>query len=548
VDTFDRVVAALLNDIEPEVLEPHLCVARDALTGRTSVVARVVPGKEDDVVSWLANLQAKRTRGAPLDLALVGGDAALDPRLREALGDAKPDRAFHLLHIRDDHTVETLRTAKRPGPLATIAPRVDELPAVDFEQLQRDSLGRITATRRALGEQKTFQLAMQARRPWLVWALLGGIFAMFVVQTVLGNQTWVHIRLGALDGDRVRDGELWRLWSCTFLHHGLGHLVLNGFSLYVLGSLLERLLGASRFALIYVVSAAGAGLASAWSVDGRVSVGASGAIFGLLGAGAVVAFRPGGLIPASVVARARSAVVAVLVANLFLALVPSIDAWAHVGGALTGAALMVLRKPLLGLGPVKLGPAPPAGPLLRIAGGAAFGVLVAAEVVALANGRPWDLTGPDQLARRTVAGWSVALPRWVGDTKTSSPEIRSTEVSAGRLGRDPAHIQLTLIRAETELTPDEVRRELEAVLRPMLAAPPDGEVLDVGPLDHIGPWRLRSAAYTEAEGAFRHDRAFGVSPFGFARVGVATLPSDAARFDGLARQILTSIVPAEAPY
>lgn len=548
MDAFDRVVAALLRELEPEVLEPHLCVARDALTGRTSVVARVVPSKEGEVIAWLANLHAKREPNAPLDLALIGGDAALDPRLRDALGDAKPDRAFHLVHVRDDRTAETLRKASRPGPLAAIATRVDDLPDVDFEQLQRDSLGRIDATRRALGEQKTFQLAMQARRPWLVWSLLAGIGVMFIVQTTLGNQPWVHIRLGALDGDRVRDGELWRLWSCTFLHSGLGHLVLNGFSLYVLGSLLERLLGASRFAIVYVASAAGAGLASAWLVDGRLSVGASGAIFGLLGAGAVVAFRPGGLIPKSVEARARSAVIAVLVANIFLALVPRIDAWAHVGGAVTGAALMLLRKRLLGLGPVKLGPAPPAGPVLRLVGGAALGVLLAAEVVALANGRPWDLTGPDELAQRTVAGWTIALPRWVEEPRAASTQPRSTEVSVGRLGRDPAHIQLTLIRAERPLAPDDVRRELEAVLRPLLKPPPGGEVLDVGPLDHVGPWRLRSAEYTEGEGAFRHDRAFGVSPFGFARVVVTTLPGEAPRLEGLARRILTSIAPADGSH
>lgn len=87
----------------------------------------------------------------------------------------------------------------------------------------------------------------------------------------------------------IAQGEWWRLITATFLHGGILHLAFNMYALYWLGPQLERLLGSVRFAAIYFLSALGGSVASYWfSPINTVSVGASGAIFGLMAAMIVI--------------------------------------------------------------------------------------------------------------------------------------------------------------------------------------------------------------------------------------------------------------------
>jgi len=84
------------------------------------------------------------------------------------------------------------------------------------------------------------------------------------------------------------DDQWWRLVSCTFLHGGLLHLAFNMYALKVLGELAERLFGSAMFALVYILSGLGGSIASlGWTLAATpqtFSVGASGAVFGLMGA------------------------------------------------------------------------------------------------------------------------------------------------------------------------------------------------------------------------------------------------------------------------
>src|SRR5207253_9491027 len=89
---------------------------------------------------------------------------------------------------------------------------------------------------------------------------------------------------GALFGPLVKDGDWWRLFTAAFLHYGFFHLAINMYSLYFAGSILEHVIGRWRFALLYLASGlAGAAGALVWSPN-VPTVGASGAIFGILGA------------------------------------------------------------------------------------------------------------------------------------------------------------------------------------------------------------------------------------------------------------------------
>lgn len=88
---------------------------------------------------------------------------------------------------------------------------------------------------------------------------------------------------GANFKSSIINGEWWRLLTCVFLHGGLLHLVLNMYVLYFVGIFLEPRLSKTKYAGIYLVTSIFASITILWRHDGTISVGASGAIFGLYG-------------------------------------------------------------------------------------------------------------------------------------------------------------------------------------------------------------------------------------------------------------------------
>lgn len=132
----------------------------------------------------------------------------------------------------------------------------------------------------------------------------------------------------------VADGESYRLLTAAFLHGGLVHLALNMYALYLFGPPLEGALGRVRFITLYFVSALGGSAVSyAFSNPAQPSLGASGAIFGLLGAFLVVSRRMG---------RDTTGVLILLAINFVYGLiVPRIDWHAHLGGLITGVLTAV---------------------------------------------------------------------------------------------------------------------------------------------------------------------------------------------------------------
>ena len=105
-----------------------------------------------------------------------------------------------------------------------------------------------------------------------------------------GNTLVQH---GALYGPLVAQGEWWRIVTGAFLHGGLLHIALNMFALYQVGLFLEVLLGAPRMLIVYAVSLLGGGIAVVLFNFNEVTVGASGAIFGIFGALVAIGLRLG---------------------------------------------------------------------------------------------------------------------------------------------------------------------------------------------------------------------------------------------------------------
>jgi membrane associated rhomboid family serine protease len=169
----------------------------------------------------------------------------------------------------------------------------------------------------------------------VVWA----IGAMLGASSLVPSWSRVTADFGLVLGsaqDRVEfgvvDGQWYRLITAAFVHEEIWHLGLNMFALWILGRSLEPVLGRWRFLAIYLLSALGGTAASLLTAGPyAVSIGASGAVFGLMGALLIILRRFG---------RDVSAVLALLGINVVYGfIVPGIDWRAHLGGLVVGAVL-----------------------------------------------------------------------------------------------------------------------------------------------------------------------------------------------------------------
>jgi membrane associated rhomboid family serine protease len=153
--------------------------------------------------------------------------------------------------------------------------------------------------------------------------------------------------MGALFPPAIATGQYWRLISAMFLHLNIIHIGFNMWALYILGGPVEAWYGEWRFVAIYFISGFLGSVASfAFGPIGELGVGASGAIFGLLGAWAIYNFRRRDNPMAY--ANLRVAFTLILI-NLFISFYwQGIDWRAHVGGLLAGIAAGYLAE---GFGP-----------------------------------------------------------------------------------------------------------------------------------------------------------------------------------------------------
>ena len=153
------------------------------------------------------------------------------------------------------------------------------------------------------------------------------LVTIYVFQFLLGD---VLIANFALFAPSVTNGKWWLLITAGFLHGSIFHLLFNVYILWVIGSQLESIVGNIKFLLIYFVSLVGGSLASYWlSPFGSYSIGASGAIFGLMGAMLVIGRKRNLDI---------SQITTLVVINVVIGFVLSgIDWRAHLGGLAAGA-------------------------------------------------------------------------------------------------------------------------------------------------------------------------------------------------------------------
>ena len=215
---------------------------------------------------------------------------------------------------------------------------------------------------------------------------------------------------GALSRAAVADGEYWRIVTAGFLHAGFFHLLFNMLSLWILGSMLEPAIGRLRFGLIYFVSLLCGSFGALLLEPDGLTVGASGAIFGLMAAAAVFARNRG-------LSLMESGLGIWIVLNLVITFtVPNISIGGHIGGLIGGGLAAIL---LFDLGDqVRLPQA--AAPLL-------CGALGVVRPIAVLGGSPVDA----RAARTSAAATPVRVvpgPAASGRARSSGARRRLEDV------------------------------------------------------------------------------------------------------------------------
>jgi membrane associated rhomboid family serine protease len=182
--------------------------------------------------------------------------------------------------------------------------------------------------------------------PFAAYAIIGVNVAVWLLGLLVAPGALLSgsplAGIGGLDGPDVAAGQWWRLITAGFLHSGLIHLGLNMFVLYILGPPLERVLGRLGFLSLYAAGLAASSVGALLLSPHSLTVGASGAIFALMGA-TIIGQRASGIDPW------RSGIIMWVVINLvFTVAVPGVSIGGHLGGLAGGlvAGLILFRRSL----------------------------------------------------------------------------------------------------------------------------------------------------------------------------------------------------------
>jgi len=216
------------------------------------------------------------------------------------------------------------------------------------------------------------------------FGLIGFTVLVFAAQWLSLTLTGSDLLLewGAKSRPEMAAGQVWRFVTPIFLHVSLLHLLVNMYSLYAIGPAVERFFGTPRFIALYLLSGI-SGVLFSLAFSPFPSAGASGSIFGLLGALAAFLYLHRTLFGRFGRLQLRQLIV-VAVLNLALGLMPGIDNWGHVGGLVAGVVL-----------------AWSIGPIFRV-------VWLAPEQGQLVDQRPWrDVRASTLVAAGALSGLAL---------------------------------------------------------------------------------------------------------------------------------------------
>ena len=206
------------------------------------------------------------------------------------------------------------------------------------------------------GTQKFYQLTKKRKASYVSLILILVNVVIWVILEYNGGSNNVEtlLRFGAINADLIQStGQYWRLLSSVFLHIGFAHLAYNVFALYIFGSRLEKYINVGQYLFIYIFAGFVGGLVSyAGSLlmnTNTIAAGASGAIYGLLGAILILSKASGQSIDGL---NAYMMWLIFIFGIVFSVISPSVDVFAHIGGFIGG---LLASSPIVIMGKRQLG-------------------------------------------------------------------------------------------------------------------------------------------------------------------------------------------------
>jgi membrane associated rhomboid family serine protease len=460
-DRFLDTVATLLEEpLDGELLGLAPTIGIAALRdGTFAMVVSARVGGADEVEA-IARDFVRSNSAQNLKIVCVGGGAEHRAALERVQPAVMLGRVVQVFAIDRSGEVWAGARSRLDSPMGTMLRTVAgraEPRAIDPHELRAKIVTPTEQDRAHAEEAHSFVETTKRGVPNATLGALAIIVTMFGLEWMWGGTELVPtlVRMGA-NGKWALEGEPWRLLSSAWLHAGVLHVLVNSYVLYSLGGFLERMFGMSRFIVLYVMAALGGGIASAMLSDAALSVGASGAIWGVLGASVALAWRPADLVPAAVLPQfRRNAVVNVLI-NLAISFAPNIDMMAHFGGGLVGAALVLTGVITRG---VTRDAATSTKPwtFAAVVTGA---VMVAAPIIALVVGRPWLLFAPGNTTHELADVATVRLPTQIG-APTVNRDVDYVEIEAGDILRDRAAVSIVVKPLPVPLAPEDMEAAFE---------------------------------------------------------------------------------------
>ena len=171
---------------------------------------------------------------------------------------------------------------------------------------------------------------LEPKKPYITIGLIV-VISLVYIYAMMGNSDTLVFYYG-INRDFIREGEIYRLLTGTFIHIDLIHLLCNGYALFMIGNMVEGYFGRKKYPIIYIGSALTGSLLSI-AMSSGYSIGASGAIFGLLGALLYFGYHYRVYFGSVILGR----IIPVIVINLAIGfMISGIDNFAHIGGLIGG--------------------------------------------------------------------------------------------------------------------------------------------------------------------------------------------------------------------
>jgi membrane associated rhomboid family serine protease len=408
---------------------------------------------------------------------------------------------------------------------------VHHAPLKRWSPISREERRRTRAFVRRLTEFPYLTLGLVVFLSWgyVVQLILGWPFTVFLPPSAPGDALLTEAlgaQLGWLDAEAVRSGEGWRLVSATLLHGSLLHVVGNCAVLYLLGRIVENVYGRAAFLVAYVgAGVAGTGLSVI--VSGNNSLGASGAILGMLGASLALGIRYKHQIPKPLRDYFGTDLWVFVLLVAAMSLLPFVDWAGHLGGFLWGLGVGLVWPPEMLAGR----PSPRGQAIGSALAGVALGGLVFTSMVV--GQRIADLGEqlPADDLRAFAAAWErddsdslVRIAQRMSERYLDSPQM---QYELGRVFLVAGEYSLAVEafgrfeRKAADRMPDE-RWQNDVAWAMFLAAPDDPETVA------DGLSRVRKALAEQSDSPpMRNTFAYGL-----------LLDGDAARAEAISRELM----------